>query len=75
MLYEVITGGFDIMTSLTATLATLGNIGPGFSLVGPLFNYAFFPDWIKLWLYAMMLVGRLEVFTVFVLFTKSFWKR
>ncbi len=68
-------GGFDIMTSLTATLATLGNIGPGFSLVGPLYNYAFFPDWIKLWLYAMMLVGRLEVFTVFVLFTKSFWKR
>jgi len=68
-------GGFDVMTSLTATLATLGNIGPGFSLVGPAFNYAFFPDWIKLWLYVMMLVGRLEVFTVFVIFTKTFWKR
>ncbi len=68
-------GGFDVMTSLTATLATLGNIGPGFSLVGPMFNYAFFPDWIKIWLYCMMLVGRLEVFTVFVLFTKQFWKR
>lgn len=68
-------GGYDIMTSLSATLATLGNIGPGFSLVGPMFNYAFFPDWIKLWLYVMMLVGRLEVFTVFVIFTKAFWKR
>ncbi len=68
-------GGFDIMTSLTASLAILGNIGPGFSLVGPAFNYAFFPDWIKLWLFLMMLVGRLEVFTVLVIFTKAFWKR
>lgn len=66
-------GGFDITTSITATLATLGNIGPGFGLVGPALNYAFFPDWIKLWLAFSMLVGRLEVYTVLILFTRRFW--
>jgi trk system potassium uptake protein TrkH len=67
-------GGFDITTSVTATLANLGNIGPGLALVGPSSNYAFFPWWIKLWLIFIMLVGRLEVYTVFVLFTRRFWK-
>jgi len=68
-------GGYDILTSITATLATLGNIGPGFNLVGPAFNYGFFPDWIKLWLFFIMLLGRLEVYTVLLLFTRAFWKR
>lgn len=68
-------GGYDIMTCLSATLATLGNIGPGFSLVGPAFNYGFFPGWIKIWLSFVMLVGRLEIYTVLVLFTRAFWKR
>jgi len=66
-------GGYDITTSITATLASLGNIGPGFGLVGPALNYAFFPDWIKLWLACIMLVGRLEVYTVLILFTRRFW--
>ncbi len=67
-------GGYEITTSVTATLATLGNIGPGLALVGPAANYSFFPWWIKLWLSFAMLVGRLEVYTVLVLFTKRFWK-
>ncbi len=68
-------GGFDILTSLTASLATVGNIGPGFGKVGPAFNYGFFPDWIKAWLSFAMLLGRLEIYTVLVLFTRSFWRR
>ncbi len=72
--FVVSTGGYDILTSLSATLATLGNIGPGFALVGPVFNYAFFPDYIKVWLSFIMLLGRLEIFTVLVIFTKSYWK-
>lgn len=67
-------GGYDITTSVTATLANLGNIGPGLALVGPTANYSFFPWWIKLWLSFIMLVGRLEVYTIFVLFTKPFWR-
>lgn len=68
-------GGYDILTSLSATLATLGNIGPGFNLVGPVCNYGFFPDWLKLWFFFVMMLGRLEIYTVLVLFTRSFWKR
>jgi len=66
--------GYDITTSVTATLANLGNIGPGLNLVGPAANYSFFPWWIKLWLSFIMLVGRLEIYTVLVLFTKPFWR-
>lgn len=67
-------GGYDLTTSITATLANLGNIGPGLGPVGPAGNYAFFPWWIKLWLTFAMLVGRLEVYTVLVLFTRRFWR-
>jgi len=71
----VASGGYDILTSLTSTLACIGNIGPGFGLVGPAFNYSFFPGYIKAWLSFTMLLGRLEVYTVLVLFTRSFWRR
>lgn len=68
-------GGYDILTSLSATMACLGNIGPGFSLVGPACNYGFMPGALKWWLSFAMLLGRLEVYTVLVLFTRSFWRR
>lgn len=71
----VAAGGYDILTSLTSSLATVGNIGPGFGKVGPAFNYAFFPDWIKMWLSFAMLAGRLEIYTIFILFTRAFWRR
>jgi trk system potassium uptake protein TrkH len=71
----VATGGYGIVTSLSTALATVGNIGPGFGLVGPAENYAFFPLWIKLYLSLVMITGRLEVFTVLVLFTPRFWRR
>lgn len=71
----VATGGYDIMTSLTGTMACLGNIGPGFSLVGPAYNYSFLPPYLHWWLSFVMLLGRLEVYTVLVLFTKAFWRR
>ena len=69
------TGGYDIITSVANTIACLGNIGPGFGLVGPVFNYAFFPDYIKWVLRLAMLIGRLEVYTVLILLTPAFWKR
>ena len=67
--------GADLLTSLATALATLGNIGPGFGLVGPTDNYAHFPDAIKWVLSFAMLAGRLELYTVFVLFTPMFWRR
>jgi len=71
----VASGGYDIMTSVGATIATLGNIGPGWGKVGPVFNYAFFPDYIKWVLSLTMLIGRLEVYTITVLLTPMMWRR
>jgi len=58
----------NLETSLTVSLAVLGNIGPGFAQVGPVENFAFFPNYAKIWLSGMMILGRLEIFTVLVLF-------
>ena len=66
--------GLDHVTALSSVIATLGNVGPGLALVGPLENYFFIPAIGKALLIACMLVGRLEIFTIFMLFTPSFWK-
>jgi len=71
----VAVGGYDLSTSITAALATLGNIGPGLGLVGPAANYSHFPQGIKWWLSFAMLAGRLELYTVLLLFTREFWRR
>ena len=68
-------GGRDIVTSVGATAATLGNIGPGLGLVGPSCNYAFLMDWEKWLLVLFMLIGRLEIFTILVLFLPGAWRR
>ncbi|MFP4485015.1 MAG: TrkH family potassium uptake protein [Spirochaetaceae bacterium] len=77
LLTTVIVGlsGFDLVTSVSTALVTLGNIGPGFAMVGPTQNYAFFPDHVKWVLSFVMMMGRLEVFTVLILFTPRFWRR
>jgi len=71
----VATGGHNILTSISTALVTLGNIGPGFGRVGPAENYNFYQPYIKWYLSFIMMVGRLEVYTVLVLFTPAFWKR
>ncbi len=70
----VATGGYDITTSFSTALVTLGNIGPGFALVGPTENYFFFPDYIKWFLSFIMMLGRLEVYTVLVILVPRFWR-
>ena len=67
--------GYDTMTAISTAIATVGNIGPGFSLTGPAQNYAFFSEADKLVLSFAMIIGRLEFYTVFLLFSRSFWKR
>lgn len=71
----VAASGQDLLTSLTTALATLGNIGPGFGRIGPALNYAFFPDWLKVFLGFVMMMGRLEIYTVLVLLTPRFWRQ
>lgn len=67
--------GNDLDTSIGAVAATLGNIGPGIGGVGPAHNYADFSIAGKWFLSFLMLVGRLELFTVLVLFSPMFWRR
>lgn len=68
-------GGYDVLTSFSTALVTVGNIGPGFNMVGPTMNYSFFQDGIKWFLSLAMMMGRLEIYTVLVVFTPWFWKR
>lgn len=67
--------GNDLDTSLGAVAATLGNIGPGIGKVGPALNFAEIQVAGKWYLSFLMLVGRLELFTVLVLFSPLFWRR
>ncbi|GLI55083.1 Trk system potassium transporter TrkH [Propionigenium maris DSM 9537] len=59
--------GYDIVTSFSASIATLGNIGPGLARVGAVENYSFFDPYSKLLLIFAMLLGRLEIFSVLIL--------
>ena len=68
-------GGRDIVTSVGATAATLGNIGPGLGLVGPAGNYAFLGHGEKWLLVLFMIIGRLEIYTVLVLCLPAAWRR
>jgi len=65
----------DLETALTSVAATLGNIGPGLSAVGATQNYAAIPAAGQSVLIVCMLLGRLELYTVLILFLPSFWKR
>jgi trk system potassium uptake protein TrkH len=65
--------GFDFETNFTAVLATIGNIGPGLSLVGPMGNFGGFSDLSKIVLSFNMLMGRLEIIPIMLLFTRSLW--
>jgi len=67
--------GNDFDTSIGAVAATLGNIGPGIGKVGPALNYADIHVAGKWYLSFLMLVGRLELFTVLVIFSPQFWRR
>jgi trk system potassium uptake protein len=67
--------GHDALTAISAVAATLGNVGPGLGTVGPVENYAHFSLTAK-WLCSFcMLVGRLEVYSVVVLFFPEFWRK
>ena len=66
---------YDLLTAAGATISSLGNIGPGIGQVGPAHNFASFPESAKMILAFLMLLGRLELFTVLLLFTRMFWRK
>ncbi|HEX79163.1 MAG TPA: TrkH family potassium uptake protein [Dehalococcoidia bacterium] len=66
--------GLDHITALSSVTASLGNVGPGLGMVGPMENYFFIPAAGKGVLIFCMLAGRLELFTLLMLFTPAFWR-
>ena len=66
--------GYDLVTSLSAVVATVSNIGPGFNLIGPSCNFVLFSYPIKFLLAMFMIAGRLELYTIYMMFTRVFWK-
>ena len=65
----------DIQTAGSAVIACMGNIGPGFSAVGPSLNYSAIPEAGQVLLTLLMLIGRLELYTVLVIFLPAFWRK
>jgi trk system potassium uptake protein TrkH len=71
----VAASGYDLITSLTAAATTLGNVGPGLGEIGPTNTFAHFPGHVKLVLSGAMIAGRLEIFTILIVFHPVFWRR
>lgn len=66
--------GLDFVSAIGASASTLGNVGPAFGDVGPINNYYDLSSVAKLWASFLMLIGRLELFTVLILLTPFFWR-
>jgi len=67
--------GLDTITSFASVAATIGNVGPGFGLVGPLNNYLAVPVIGKWVLIFCMILGRLEIYTVIILLVPAYWRK
>jgi trk system potassium uptake protein TrkH len=66
--------GFDLFSSFSTAVSVMGNIGTGFGIIGPHNNYSVFQPHLKLLYSLVMIAGRLELWTVIVLFTPGYWK-
>jgi trk system potassium uptake protein TrkH len=66
--------GLDVISASSAAATCMAGIGPGHGIVGPMSNFAGIPDISKLILSILMIIGRLEIITVMIIFTRSFWK-
>lgn len=73
--FDTVRTGLSLSTleAMSMTMATLGNIGPGFGIVGPMNNYLPFSDTAKLYMTFLMWIGRLEILSVLVILTPSYW--
>ena len=68
------TQGLDFISSIGGSAASIGNVGPALGSIGPAFNYEQITGFAKIWCSFLMLVGRLELFTILIIFTPYFWK-
>ena len=68
-------GQLDLWSSFTGALSMVGNIGPGYALLGPAENFGFLPDFVKYWYSFAMLAGRLELYTMIIYFLPVYWEK
>ena len=73
--FLLIFGGLDFISAFTAVIACINNAGPGLGVVGPATNYQILTDYETWVLSFTMLLGRLEIFSLVVLFTPQFWRK
>ena len=75
-MYTVLTFiGLDFQNAVGASATAISNVGPGIGSVGPSSSFAHLPDAAKWVLSFLMILGRLELFTIAILFTPYFWRR
>ena len=73
--FALVISGLDFISSFSGIIACINNAGPGLNVVGPANNYGVLTDF-QTWVCTLaMLIGRLEIFTLLILFTPHFWKR
>jgi trk system potassium uptake protein TrkH len=73
--FAMLATGLDLVSSFSAILGSVNNVGPGLNEVGPSMNFARLSE-TQTWICAgAMIIGRLEIFSVLVLFTATFWRR
>jgi trk system potassium uptake protein TrkH len=75
LIFVQLASGLDLLTALSSIIACINNAGPGLGLVGPGSNYGGLSDFQTWVCSAAMLLGRLEVFTLLVLFTPTLWRK
>ena len=68
-------GQLDVWSSFTGALSMVGNIGPGYALLGPSENFGFLPDFVKYWYSFAMLAGRLELYTMLIFMFPAYWRK
>ncbi len=68
-------GQLDMWSAFTGALSIVGNVGPAFGKLGPVYTYSFLPDFVKWWYSFAMLAGRLELYTMTIFFVRAYWKR
>jgi trk system potassium uptake protein TrkH len=73
--FALLLSGLDLVSSFSAVIGSINNMGPGLGKVGPAFNFSGLSD-VQTWICtSAMLLGRLEIFSVVVLFTPTFWRK
>ena len=68
-------GNLDLHTAFTTALSMVGNVGPGFNILGPACNFGFLPTFVKIFYCFAMLAGRLELYTMVIFFMPSYWRK